>query len=250
MRSAYIDIEGAFDAYMTSDVRKSRKRGVLQKVRQLTQRPDYRLLEFTGPEEIERGLELAFAVSRSSWKGPLGNDMTGLKARRSFYQDITPRLARRGEVRIVVSMLGDTPAALHYQLLCGDDVFLIVNDFNAALGKMSPGTVLLYQVLQRLFETKSVRRFIFSGDLYDYKTNWATGLFPHVNIEVFNDRFYSHCLWWGKKAMPLLRTLRARVWPGAGQTATGVAPHDSVSPILGSLGELSPGLDTPTTTAP
>lgn len=223
MQSAVIGIQSDFESYMNDAIRKSRKRGILQKVRQLTQRPEYRVQAFSRPDEIERGLELAFAVSKASWKGPLGTDMTGLTERRSFYVDVTPRLASRGEVKIWISFLEDVPVALEYQILARDIVYFIVNDFNDAYQKLSPGTVLLCHVLENLYRDKSADEFYFSGDLYDYKTNWATGLREHVNLEIFNDRAYSRCLCWAKKAMPLLRTVKANVWAGVRKVFQGQA---------------------------
>ncbi len=212
IRSAYIAIEGDFEKYMTDDARKSRRRGIVQKVRQLSQRPGYEVRAFTRPEEMEQALELAFAVSQASWKGKLGTHMTGLEARRSFYANVTPRLARRGEVGIFISTLEQTPIALEYLLISKDTVYFIVNDFNESYQKQSPGTVLLYHVLGELFQERKFREFYFSGDLYDYKTNWATGVREHVNLEIFHDRPYSRFLWWAKKkAMPGLRKLRADI---------------------------------------
>ncbi len=212
MQSARIALDGDFETFMNDEIRKGRRRGIVQKVRQLAKQPGYRVVEFSAPEEIERGLKLGFTVSKSSWKGAIDNDMTGLEARRLFYRDVTPRLARRGEVKIWVSFLDDTPLALEYHLLGRDAVYCIVNDFNEAYQKLSPGTVLLYQVLERLFREKPVREFHFSGELYDYKTIWASDVRDHVNLEMFHEGTYSRCLWWGKKTMPWLRTLKTGVW--------------------------------------
>jgi CelD/BcsL family acetyltransferase involved in cellulose biosynthesis len=142
--------------------------------------------------------------------------MAGEESRRLFYEDVTRRLSRCGQVRIWTSCLDQTPLAAQYSLVSADTTYLVVNDFNHANQRQSPGTVLLYQVLERLFEEKSVGRFQFSGDLYDYKSQWATGTESHATLELFHDGIYSRFLWWTKKkALPTWRTLRAKVWPVA-----------------------------------
>jgi hypothetical protein len=61
-----------------------------------------------------------------------------------------------------------------------------------------------------------VGRFQFSVDLYDYKSNWATGIQPHANLELFHEGLYSRFVWWTKKkALPTLCTLRDNMWTGA-----------------------------------
>ena len=177
-QSAYIALEGDFDAYLTERFGKNRLRGIRQKVRQLSQQPGYRLTAYRTPAELDQGLELAFAVSRASWKGALGTDMAGAADRRAFYVDITQRLAQRGAVRIWVSSLEETPLAVHYQLIAGNATYLIINDFQQQYHAQSPGTVLMYQVAERLFQ-EPPGEFRFSGDLYDYKSLWATGLHRH-----------------------------------------------------------------------
>jgi CelD/BcsL family acetyltransferase involved in cellulose biosynthesis len=215
IRSAYIALENSLDDYMSDSIRSGHKRGVLQKVRQLTRKSDFRVAEYHRPEDVLLGLEQAFAVSKGSWKGKLGTDMTGLEARRSFYTEVTPRLARRGEVRIWIASLDGVPIALEYHLVSEEKVYFIVNDFQEAYGRLSPGTVLLYQVLERLFAEKRQREFYFSGDLYDYKRQWASGVYEHVNLEIFHKRPYSHMLWWMKHSvMPMLRTTQAWVSSG------------------------------------
>lgn len=218
-QSAYVAMEGEFETYLTGNFGKNRRRGIQQKVRQLSARPGYRILDFKRPEDVAQGLELAFAVSRASWKGKLGTDMAGEESRRAFYQDISHRLAERGQVRIWISLLEDNPIALQYQLVDGDTVYLIVNDFSDEHHGMSPGTVLLYQVIERMYQEK-LRRFQFSGDNYDYKSKWASGLHRHVTFEMFHNRPYSRFLWWTKNtALPALRSVKANLRAATSRTA-------------------------------
>lgn len=211
--SAFIELQGDFETYMAHNFGKQRRRGIRQKVRQLSGLPEYRLLDFRRPEEMSQALELAFAVSHASWKGRIGTDMSRSAASKGFYTEITERLAPRGEVRIWVSMLGDTPLALEYSLVSADATYLIVNDFNEAHQRWSPGTVLLHQVVERAFE-EGRAEFQFSGDIYDYKSHWATGIHHHVTLDVFQPRPYSHLLW-------LLKTMALPAWRSVKATLTG-----------------------------
>ncbi len=197
-QSAYVRLNGGFDEYLASQFRSNRRRGIRQKVRQLSELPGYRLLEFRRPEEMPRALDLAFAVSRASWKQEEGTDMGGADDLRAFYREISERLAERGGVRILVALLDDKPIAVHFYLVSAASVYLIVNDFDHDFRQRSPGTVLLYQSIERLFEERSVYQLCFGGYLFDYKKVWATGVHPHVTIELYHGRPYSRLIGWLK----------------------------------------------------
>ena len=207
-QSAYIDLGGTFADYLHRQFGKSRLRGIKQKVRQLTELPGYELQSFERPEDMPRALALAFQVSEGSWKKEEGTDMGGADDLRAFYEEISQRLARRGEVRIRIAMLDGVPIAVHYYLVAGDEVYLIVNDFDERYKQRSPGTVLLFQSIEALFAERRFRKLCFSGYLFDYKKIWASGTDPHINVEMFNARYYSRLIAWVKM------NLHARL-PGA-----------------------------------
>ena len=212
--SAYIDIEGPFPEYLSTRLGK-RRRGIVQKVRKTSQLPDYRIDDARAPQEMGPALDRAFAVSASSWKKKLGADMGGASDRRGFYEEITPLLAEREQIRILTSSLGQTPLALQYSLVSPDAMYLLFNDFNEAYGNLSAGTVLLYEVLERLHQERSVARFQFIGHLYDYKSHWATGVAEHLSLEIFHRGAYStHPLEYQKKGSSRIRVARGQTAPG------------------------------------
>jgi hypothetical protein len=127
-------------------------------------------------------------------------------------------------VKIWISMLDQTPLAVQYSVVSEDASYLLINDFNQAYQGQSPGTVLLYQVLEKTFAEKPVARFQFSGDLYDYKSKWATGMVQHTTAEIFGDGLYPRFLCWAKKtALPALRTIGAGIRARVRHPLTGQA---------------------------
>lgn len=210
-RSPCVSITGDFGAYFASRFKSKHRYNIKRGVRQLLARSDYRLLHFTEPGSIAEGLKLAFRVSEASWKGRIGAHMTETGARRRFYEQITRELAQVGQVRIWIAMLGDMPIAVEYQLTDGDTAYLLVSDFVQSCDALSPGTSLLYQVLERLHD-EPLSCLDFSGEAYDYKMRWATGMRSHVDVEIFSHRPYSRFLFLTKSTfLPALRWTRDRV---------------------------------------
>ena len=73
----------------------------------------------------------------------------------------------------------------------------------------SPGTVLLYKVLEQVHGS-NIKEFDFGGNAYDYKMKWATGVRRHVNIQLFNPKPYSRFIYATKsRLLPLLRKIGA-----------------------------------------
>jgi CelD/BcsL family acetyltransferase involved in cellulose biosynthesis len=212
--SAYVSINSSFDEYLHNRFGKQRLRGIEQKVRQLSARPGYRLDDYQTPEAMQHAIAQAFAVSAASWKKRIGSDMSGANDMRQFYQEISIRLAPSHQIRVWISSLDTIPLALHYALVSQDAIYLLINDFNEEHRRLSPGTVLLYQVLQTLHQERSVRRFHFSGDFYDYKSHWATGLERHLTFRLYHKGLLSTALWYGKTTLgPSLRALRTTTFP-------------------------------------
>lgn len=214
-RSAYLTIEGSFDEYVSRQLGKQRLRGIAQKVRQLCTHADYRLHDYQTPEEMPHAVDQAFAISAASWKARQGTNMSGKEDMRRFYEEISLRLAKSGNIRIFTSSLAHSPLALQYNLVSPDTMYLLINDFNETHRRQSPGTVLLYQVLGILHQEHSVTRFQFSGDLYDYKSNWASGVEQHFTTTIFHPGVLSRALWfWKGLLLPRMLQLRSLIERG------------------------------------
>ncbi|MGA2030667.1 MAG: GNAT family N-acetyltransferase [Thermoguttaceae bacterium] len=218
-RSPQIKIGDNFEEYLLKVLNRERRHSIRRKVRVLS-RQNYRVTEFSRPEEMDQAIKAAMAVSKASWKGSRGSDISSSGARRGFYTEVAKDFARRGQLRIWLSYLDDTPIALEYYLASGRKLHFLVNDFDETFEKSSPGTVLLYQVLEQLHK-EQVEEFDFGGEAYAYKMKWATGIREHVTIELFNCNWYSSFIFITKaRILPLLRAMRGmcgRIWGRAGQ---------------------------------
>jgi len=210
-RSPFVTIGTDFRKYTLDTLRGERRRSIKHKVNRLLKRTDYRFMEFTEPEQMQTAIDLAFRVSKASWKGEKGSDMSGSAPRKAFYIDITDHFARLGQIKVWISFLGDNPIAVQYQLTNGQVVYMLISDFDERYRSLSPGTVLLYQIMEKLHDTE-VNEFDFSGNCYEYKTKWATGLRRHVTLEIFHNGAYSYFIFLTKKRiLPMLRSVRSNV---------------------------------------
>ena len=132
-------------------------------------------IEFTHVDEVEPQAlaplyERVLDVERRSWKSAGGNGADS-EPMRSFYRTMWPRLAERGELRVVLAERdGSTVGYLHGGLVGGHFRGLQFS-FDDELRALGLGNVLQYQMLRSLCEG-GARRYDL-GTWSAYKSRWA-----------------------------------------------------------------------------
>jgi CelD/BcsL family acetyltransferase involved in cellulose biosynthesis len=206
--SPYILIGDDFQDFLQRTLHRKRRINIGREVRRLTER-SFRIVEFTRPEEMQQAMDLAFAVCRSSWKTKTSLAITNSATRTQFYREIAVHFACHGQTRIWVAMLDEQPVAVEFHVEGGNKFYFMMTEFDQDYAKLSPGTVLLYKVLEQL-HGEPIDELDFGGEAYDYKMKWATGVRKHVSLEIFNGRPYPRVLYLAKnRLMPAFRRIFA-----------------------------------------
>ena len=191
--SPLITIDSDFQTYWRKHFTSKQRNDIKRSLKKVDKQGICSFKEYSGREEIGEGLEVAFNVSGLSWKADSHSDMAADSKSESFYRDVTMDLARRGEVAIEVMFLDGLPIAIQYQIIYRKVIYLLVNDFVKTYAKISPGTRLMYHVIEKAHQ-KGLSAFDFCGQAYDYKLRWATHLRPLVGMENFSSHPYASLL--------------------------------------------------------
>ena len=142
-----VDLQGSFAEYIKKFSKKSR------------------------PSEIIAFRDIAVAISRASYKSDLG---WGFQEDESFAREIELD-AVAGRVRGYVLMSGREPAAYVFCRIDHDVIVYKHIGYDERFAQSSPGTVLLYLMLHRLFKESEFRLLDFDGtEYYAYKEFFAT----------------------------------------------------------------------------
>jgi len=167
-----VDLQGSFADYIKKFSKKSR--GNLQRAAKKFAKSDDAapsILEFRSPSEITGFRDIAIAISRASYKSGLG---WGFQEDQDFARKIELD-AVAGRVRGYVLMSGREPAAYVFCRIDHDVIVYKHIGYDERFAQSSPGTVLLYLMLQRLFEEGEFRLLDFDGtEYYSYKEFFAT----------------------------------------------------------------------------
>jgi CelD/BcsL family acetyltransferase involved in cellulose biosynthesis len=167
-----VDLQGSFAEYIKKFSKKSR--GNLQRAaRKFEKGTDSAapILEYRSPSEIIAFRDIAVAISRASYKSDLG---WGFQEDESFARKIELD-AVAGRVRGYVLMSGREPAAYVFCRIDHDVIVYKHIGYDEKFAQSSPGTVLLYLMLQRLFKEGEFQLLDFDGtEYYAYKEFFAT----------------------------------------------------------------------------
>jgi CelD/BcsL family acetyltransferase involved in cellulose biosynthesis len=174
-RRQWIALQGTFDEYMTKFSSKTRST-LTRKVRRFREaaRVESILREFKHPDEMDEFFRLGREVSRKTYQERLLD--AGLPAGDAFRAGLVD-LARRGRVRGFILSVDERPVAYLYCPMYRESGILFYSHlgYDPEYEHLSPGTVLQYLALERLFAQDDVTLFDFLEGENPQKELFATG---------------------------------------------------------------------------
>lgn len=222
-----IDLQGSFPEYLRKFSKKSRHE-LQRTVRRFAEASGgaLDLHEYRTGAEIITFHNLAISISSQSYKKDLGWGF-------SEYQDFVRRLraeADAGALCGYVLMLSGEPAAYGLCKIERDVVTYKYTGYVDNFARRSPGKVLLYLMLERLFAERRYRIFDFDGtDYFAYKEFFATRAIPFGRVVWFRlttrnlaigiSHWIITAMWRAAAKARNLRTLHARGWVSARKLA-------------------------------
>jgi CelD/BcsL family acetyltransferase involved in cellulose biosynthesis len=157
-----------------------------------TARRRHRQMEKRGAVEFERldganlnpFLDDFFAVERSGWKGRDGTACDQDEQTRSFYTRLADIAKERDWLSMFRLTLDGRTVAFHYGLTYGSDYLLPKLAFREEFSDLSPGLVLMHEVLLNCIG-RNLRKIDFLGSDDEWKTRWSPSVLPHSWLYVF-----------------------------------------------------------------
>jgi CelD/BcsL family acetyltransferase involved in cellulose biosynthesis len=179
----FIDLSrGSFEVYLDKFSGKTRNT-LKRKVRRFAQHSggqiDFRC--YTTPKEMIEFRQHAIAVSLLTYQRKIG---WSLPEDEHFKARLIEE-AKDGRVCGFLLMHEGRPVAYAFCRIESDIISYALLGHDPSLGAFSPGTVLLYLVIQRLFATAKFRVFDFGGMAADYKSFFATDSVDYVKVTWF-----------------------------------------------------------------
>jgi CelD/BcsL family acetyltransferase involved in cellulose biosynthesis len=198
----YIELTGTLEDYLAS-LSKGTRKDLRNHVKHFEESGSSHFVRFfEKPKEIEEGLKHLEIVHNNSWKGNYASPHYSL-----FYQEVTPLLAEKGEVKVAIAFLDDVPIGGAYMLCKNGSYYGCIRDYDQKYKEYAPGILLLDFQLEHLLQ-EGGRIFDFCGTTYDHKEKFGTGHHNHSTFQIFHTGFKSRFVYSAKTFwLPLYRKI-------------------------------------------
>jgi CelD/BcsL family acetyltransferase involved in cellulose biosynthesis len=167
-----IDLSGTYEQYLAHFSSKTRNT-LMRKLRRFKKATRDRIdwQEYTTVADVDEFFSAAFAVAKRTYQYRMFDDVFSddHDARQDAYQ-----LAEKGQFRGSVLRLAGRPIAFLYSPISEGHLLYRNLGYDPNFEALSPGTVLLLQVLESSFRHKPAAKFDFFEGENDYKALFAT----------------------------------------------------------------------------
>jgi len=169
----FVALDGSFDDYLQKFRAKARHnlKRTVHKFGDLS-KGDIRCLQMCSPAEMGEFREFAIRISRNTWQERVGGP--GFPRSEEFGTTIEA-LSAKGLARGTVLFHRDRPVSYAFCRAQDDCLLYARTAYDKAYAAWSPGRVLLYLLLERLFEERKYSYLDFGEGTLPYKQFFSTG---------------------------------------------------------------------------
>ena len=198
------DVEGNYEQYILQ--RPKRVQNTLKRrARRLTGLKDISIEIYDGRTDLQRLQNWYDEVYSRSWKVA--------EPYPEFIPALIQQTADAGTLRLGFVILAGQPIAVHFWIVRDGCAFIYKLAHDKAFDKLSPGTVLMADMLRQVIDSDGVKRIDFLTGDDAYKRDWMSQRRVKIEIRAYNRRRF-----WGVLALvselyvkPFVKQLRNRV---------------------------------------
>jgi hypothetical protein len=184
LKTPVIAIDQSWETFFSTRPRKLKK-SLRHKMNRLTRRPEFLIAEEQITATDQPIVQELIDVSAKSWKALIGNDLKSHDDSRLFLFNLIELLGREGAVSAWIARDGGKAIAFELHLVCDGIVYPIKADYDQSYKAFSPGSLLEYSALKRLFDSGSAKQYYTCADDYWYLSNWTPDFVEFCNVECF-----------------------------------------------------------------
>jgi|GEM_PF-2577550 len=195
----YIDITKPWDEYWLERKGKFKKniRRAQRLIKERLQEVNYKFNIYNQADLDEKRLlsdfERLVELSMKSWKIRYGTALGSSPERKEFYKRLIEVFSRSGKVEISFLEHNAIPMAGLLAILYKDVWYFFLTFYDKSYAEFSPGTLLLCNVLERVYKDGVSRIELLKG-LFPIKLPWFTGISNRVHIVIFKNTLRSNIL--------------------------------------------------------
>lgn len=189
IRTAWVDIEGGFDAYWDARGKNLRQNTRKQRNKLQAEGTPTRMECITAAKDVAKAIEDYGKLESAGWKTADGTAIHPDNAQGQFYRKMFENFCRLGRGRIYRYWFGDKVVAM--DLCIHDDTAIVIlkTTYDESYKAVSPSTLMRQDEFQQLFEEQKFKRIEFYGKVMEWHTRWT----DHARA-LYHANAYRHAL--------------------------------------------------------
>lgn len=184
-----VSVQGSFDDYwgslskkLTSDIgrrfRRLEKEGV-----------PHRLVEWRDYNDMAEAVAVHGEIESAGWKGAKGTAIRRDNVQGFFYTEVLQNFARTGGARVYQLYFGDKIVASQITVIQNGMMVLLKTAHDESMSVYSPGRLVDYIMMERLFAGNEVRKIEFYTNASKEDARWSTG-----SRNIYHVNYFRSCL--------------------------------------------------------
>ena len=165
-----------------------RQRANLRNARSRVQKAGGCLIEVASPDTLSEFLHCLFRLHTIRWSHAGQTGVLSDEKVRTFHQRSAPLLLARGVLRLYRLRMGSRTIAVIYSLFERDTVFCYLQGFDPEFAYYSPGTQLMFAVLEDAVRV-GMKKFDFLRGQETYKQHWRAVSEPTYCVQLARSAF-------------------------------------------------------------
>lgn len=171
--TAWIDLDGDFDAYWARRGKNLRQNMRKQRSRLASQGVTVRTRTWTAAEDMADAIARYSALEGAGWKGAEGSAVQTDNQQGRFYRSWFERAARRGEAAVYEGMFDERTVAMNLCLRRAETLVVLKTSYDESVQSVSPAFLLHEDMLRALFAEGRTRRLEYYGRVMEWHTRWT-----------------------------------------------------------------------------
>ena len=173
IQTAWVDVEGDFDAYWESRGKNLRQNMAKQRRKLEADGVKPLLEELTRPEQMDEGVRDYGALESASWKAEGGTAIEAGNAQGRFYRAMLASFCANGAGRIYRYRFNDKVVAADLCIESGGTQVILKTTYDHNYRALSPAFLMRQEAFRRIWQEGRIRRIEFYGKLMEWHTRWT-----------------------------------------------------------------------------
>lgn len=207
-KPCYLDFQQGYDEFMGRYSSKF-KRNLRRLHKKASAQGELTLNCVTKAEDLESAFEAFLDSEDSGWKGKAGSSVKKLKQLNNYYRHFLKTYGKTGDCQINLLSIGDEVIASQFCLKSQKTLYLLKIGYNDNYTDLSPGQLLIEQLVKKGEETKQFNRIHFVTDyqwMYRWKPDSQNALIAYIPTNLGG-----HLITTGLKLKIAINNLKAKL---------------------------------------